>query len=217
MTVESSEPAREPSRGRPRGGTPEGRTRLLDAARVEFARAGYAASVADIVARAGVNAPTLYHHFESKEGIFGAAAAAAYAEVLETLRVASDPVDGDFGRSVRAILEASVGVIRDAPDLAALFLVIQFELPRQSALTAVLAPLLREFRRFFDDIAARPGAPAGDGYTGRALVALLNGLNTEALLLHSPARDYPRLVDAMLSLLAPTAGTGQEVDPEAVR
>ena len=48
-----------------------GRERLLQAAMHLFASKGYAAaSVRDIVNAAGVTAPSLYHHFGNKEGLF---------------------------------------------------------------------------------------------------------------------------------------------------
>jgi TetR/AcrR family transcriptional regulator len=48
-----------------------GRERLLKAAMRLFASRGYAAtSVRDIVSAAGVTAPSLYHHFGNKEGLF---------------------------------------------------------------------------------------------------------------------------------------------------
>ncbi len=48
-----------------------GRERLLKAATRLFATKGYAAtSVRDIVSTAGITAPSLYHHFGSKEGLF---------------------------------------------------------------------------------------------------------------------------------------------------
>lgn len=48
-----------------------GRERLIEAAMRLFASKGYAAtSVRDIVSAAGVTAPSLYHHFGNKEGLF---------------------------------------------------------------------------------------------------------------------------------------------------
>ncbi len=48
-----------------------GRQRLLEAASRLFASKGYTAtSVRDIVSAAGVTAPSLYHHFGNKEGLF---------------------------------------------------------------------------------------------------------------------------------------------------
>jgi AcrR family transcriptional regulator len=52
-------------------GAAGGRERLLEAALRLFASKGYTAtSVRDIVSAAGVTAPSLYHHFGNKEGLF---------------------------------------------------------------------------------------------------------------------------------------------------
>jgi len=48
-----------------------GRRQILNAALSMFAHKGYAAtSVREIVKAAGVTAPTLYHHFGNKEGLY---------------------------------------------------------------------------------------------------------------------------------------------------
>lgn len=58
-----------------------GRTKLLDAANGLFARAPFSSvGVAQILEGAGVQAPTLYHHFGDKEGLYVAWAESAMAE-----------------------------------------------------------------------------------------------------------------------------------------
>jgi AcrR family transcriptional regulator len=65
---------------------------LLDAARVLFARQGFAdTSVDEIVAAAAVTKGALYHHFKNKEGVF----AAVYEQVQ---REVSDLVVAEFLR-----------------------------------------------------------------------------------------------------------------------
>jgi len=59
-----------------------GRERLLEVALRLFASKGYAAtSVRDIVSAAGVTAPSLYHHFGNKEGLFLAIVRASQSRV----------------------------------------------------------------------------------------------------------------------------------------
>ncbi|WP_027346797.1 TetR/AcrR family transcriptional regulator [Hamadaea tsunoensis] len=60
-------------------GTPSAgkRQAILDAAIEAFLRAGYAASVDDIAAAAGVGKQTVYRHFGDKQALFVAAVAAA--------------------------------------------------------------------------------------------------------------------------------------------
>jgi len=61
---------------------PSSRDRLMQAAVEIFGRKGYAAaSVREIVARAGVTKPVLYYHFKSKEGLMTAIIDEAFREV----------------------------------------------------------------------------------------------------------------------------------------
>ena len=58
------------------------RARILDAARVEFARRGLAgARVDQITARAGSNKRMIYYYFGNKEALFLAALESAYAHI----------------------------------------------------------------------------------------------------------------------------------------
>src|SRR5215213_10243748 len=47
-------------------------TRILEAARGEFALHGYSARLQDIASRAGLTHPTLLYHFKSKELLYAA-------------------------------------------------------------------------------------------------------------------------------------------------
>lgn len=63
-----------------------------------FAERGYVeVGIAEILQRSGVQAPTLYHHYGDKEGLFVAWAEAAFARLGEEIRVAAndaaDPID----------------------------------------------------------------------------------------------------------------------------
>lgn len=51
---------------------PETRTRILEAARIEFASQGLAAPLDQIAARCGIRRPSLLHHFPSKEHLVDA-------------------------------------------------------------------------------------------------------------------------------------------------
>ncbi len=93
---------------------------ILDAARREFATAGFAgARIERIAASAAVNKQLLFHYFESKEGLFTAALAQLLAQ-LETGRGASEsPVAEvrqllrDLVTQVRAV-PGVVGIVADA-------------------------------------------------------------------------------------------------------
>jgi AcrR family transcriptional regulator len=193
-------------RGRPpRSEGPDGRTRLINAAREVFGARGYAgATVGDLVAAAGVSDPTLYHHFDGKAGLFVAAAEDAYGAALERFGTA---VAGEtqFERALDKLFTAAVDLMDTERVLARMLLVIQVDYLRHPELTAGLRPLLGRYRAFFDSLAAL--APAELAPTrrarvdlSRALISLLAGLNSQALLLPDAA-DFAGLVRSTRALL----------------
>jgi len=76
------------------------RRRILDAAAAEFGRNGYASvTLKDIAARAGLQAGSLYYHFDTKEELVEAilsggveAASAATREAVAALGMGADPL-----------------------------------------------------------------------------------------------------------------------------
>lgn len=193
-------------RGRPpRSDSPDGRTRLLAAAREVFGAQGYGSTtVQDLVTAAGVNAPTLYHHFDGKPGLFLAAAEDAYRPVISRFREAIAGAT-DFASALDALLTAAITLMDTERILARMFLVIQFEYPRRPELADGLRPLLRAYRELFDELAAL--APPELARTPRAridlsrsLVSVLTGLNSQALLLPD-AKEFAGLVRSTRALL----------------
>lgn len=84
---------------------------ILDRARDEFAAHGYADSSVDAIATsAGVTRGAVYHHYDSKEGLFRAIVAALQAEVAQAVvQVAtSQPTDaaGELRAGSHAFLDA---------------------------------------------------------------------------------------------------------------
>lgn len=76
--------------------TPDGKTRLLQAASQLFGRQPYAqVSVAEILGLAGLKPPSLYYHFKDKEDLYLAWAELAFVELgqgfQDVLQVQSDP------------------------------------------------------------------------------------------------------------------------------
>jgi AcrR family transcriptional regulator len=199
-------------RGRPpRSDAPDGRTRLLTAARELFGAQGYGSTtVQDLVAAAGVNPPTLYHHFDGKAGLFIAAAEDAYGPVLARFQAAVAD-ETEFAAAVEAMLTAAVTLMDTERNLARMFMAIQFEYPRRPELREGLRPLLRTYREFFDSLAALAPhelAPTARDRVdlSRALVSVLTGLNNEALLLPD-AKDFAGLVRSTRLLLRLTPST----------
>jgi AcrR family transcriptional regulator len=184
---------------------PSARQQLIDVARREFAVKGlHGASVEDIVRIAGVTPPTLYHHFGNKTGLFVAVAEDAYRQVLVHFSAAVDP-SMSLPDAVDAVLDATVEITRSDPSISGVVTALEFEVRRDEELRDRLLPIWREFRRFFDDLAARAPASSYPGAANRralsrALIALVNGLASEGLLLRRPA-DYGAMVQAMQALL----------------
>lgn len=75
-----------------------GREAILQAARTEFAKAGFhGAKMRDIAQRAGVSQGLLHHHFQGKDGLWNAVGEQASAEFLGYVSnvVARDALDGE--------------------------------------------------------------------------------------------------------------------------
>ena len=92
------------------------RVDILEAARREFAAAGFAgARIERIAASAAVNKQLLFHYFDSKEGLF----TAAVGQLLEQLesRPAVSGGNAPVGQ-VRALLRELVAAMRAVPGLA---------------------------------------------------------------------------------------------------
>jgi AcrR family transcriptional regulator len=104
----------------PRSQTASGRARLLESALAVFAERGYdAASVAEIVARAGLAKSVLYHHFGSKSGLYAGILDAETDRLLATVRAAL-PSDPGAPR-LRAGLDAYLEFLEDHRDVWELF------------------------------------------------------------------------------------------------
>ncbi|MFD6817276.1 TetR/AcrR family transcriptional regulator [Microbacterium sp. NPDC060132] len=69
--------------------------RILDTATAHFAAHGYAAASVDDIARAaGVTRGAVYHHYDSKPGLFAAVAAAAQERVASVIATATRDTPG---------------------------------------------------------------------------------------------------------------------------
>ncbi|MEU6508885.1 TetR family transcriptional regulator [Streptomyces sp. NPDC046942] len=93
-------------RGRPpRTESTDTRDRILTAAREEFSERGYEkASVRGIAKAAGVDSALVHHYFGTKEQVFEAAVAVAFAPALDAPdAVAAGPLDGVGERLTRFI------------------------------------------------------------------------------------------------------------------
>jgi len=127
------------------------RTRLLEAVGRAVAERGYAAAtIDDVVSRAGVSKKTFYDHFADKEDCFLAAYETASEELLERVREAHASHD-DWPERTRAGVRAYLRWLAAEPALARVFLIEVAAagpqaLERREALRDCYAELMRERR-----------------------------------------------------------------------
>jgi AcrR family transcriptional regulator len=99
------------------------RTRLLEAVGRAVAERGYgAATIDDVVRRAGVSKKTFYEHFADKQDCFLAAYEAASEELLERVREAHASQE-DWLERTRAGIRAYLRWLAAEPALARVFLI----------------------------------------------------------------------------------------------
>jgi AcrR family transcriptional regulator len=189
--------------GRPSGTDAiDTRAAVLAAARAVFSERGYAgAGIAEIVARAGVSAPVLYHHFAGKADVYLAVAADVYDEVLGALEAAAGSRGGPFVERLDAVLAAAADLNEADPTIGG----FATAMPADLRLTGELAPVRDEMgrvRAFFVALAAaspdipRPRREA----VADACAALIAGLSRAQAIQSSPA-EFRRTVESLRLLV----------------
>lgn len=175
--------------------------RILETATGMFAEQGYAAASIDVIARgAGVTRGAVYHHFDSKPGLFEAVAASRQRQVANAIEAAAD------GRSPDASLRSGSHAFVDAITEARTARILLIDAP------AVLS--WESWRRMDEEGAVAHLTEALDavGLTralvGAAAAALSGAMNELALWLSERAGDadareqahetLDRLLDAVL-------------------
>ncbi|MFI2783567.1 TetR/AcrR family transcriptional regulator [Streptomyces sp. ALB3] len=144
-------------RGRPsrtEGATgPDARTRILEAARTEFAGRGYDRTTVRGIARAaGVDAALVHHYFGTKDEVFAAAVEVSFEPALLVPEILGGPSQDMGERLARYFIGVWENPVSRAPLLAIL----------RSALThEAAAKVLRGFvlRRLLERIAAELDVP----------------------------------------------------------
>ncbi|MFJ8225556.1 TetR/AcrR family transcriptional regulator [Streptomyces griseus] len=132
---------------------PDARTRILAAARTEFAERGYdKTSIRGIARAAGVDGALVHHYFGTKDEVFAAAVEVTFEPALVVHTVLGGPPEGLGERLARFFLSVWEDPATRSPLLAIL----------RSALThEAAAKVLREFvlRRLLERIAAELDVP----------------------------------------------------------
>ena len=108
----------------------ETRERIIDAGRSAFASQGFDQTTnKDIADAAGLTTGALYHYFESKPALFLAVLVDQQERVLTRIRDAAEGVDGTIAK-LHAVLDATVRLNREDPDLARFVATAPIELDR---------------------------------------------------------------------------------------
>ncbi|MFF2140652.1 TetR family transcriptional regulator [Streptomyces sp. NPDC058193] len=144
-------------RGRPSrtpGATgPDARTRILEAARTEFATRGYdKTSMRGIAKEAGVDAALVHHYFGTKDEVFAAAVEVSFEPALVIPEILDGPADAMGERLARYF----IGVWENPVSRAPLLAIVRSALTHEAA-----AKVLRGFvlRRLLERIAAELDVP----------------------------------------------------------
>ncbi|MFE3518294.1 TetR family transcriptional regulator [Streptomyces sp. NPDC059166] len=144
-------------RGRPArtesGAGPDARTRILEAARTEFARRGYDKTSVRAVARAaGVDAALVHHYFGTKDEVFGAAIEVSFEPALALPEILDGPEE-DMGERLARVF---IGVWENPASRAPLLAILRSALTHEAA-----AKVLRGFvlSRLLERVAAELDVP----------------------------------------------------------
>ncbi|MFF5334826.1 TetR family transcriptional regulator [Streptomyces sp. NPDC013181] len=149
MTPDAAGPRR---RGRPARAAadtgPDARTRILEAARAQFAERGYdKTSVRGIARAAGVDPALVHHYFGTKDEVFAAAIEVSFEPAL----LVPAALEGDTADVGERLARAFIGIWEDPATRAPLLAVLRSALTHEAA-----AAVLRGFvlRRLLDRVAA---------------------------------------------------------------
>lgn len=192
--------------------TPEGlregqRQRLLDAAHIVFARKGWAATMADVAAEAGVSQGLAYRYFAGKEELFGGLLERAMhsAPLSSAAQVAGTP-----GERLEALIRVLMHARQERPQF---YQVLQHAM-NDSAMPERFRKLARRQGHAFREQLAqliRDGQASGEVAVDDpeqlvvAILAVLAGLSTLALGPAERIAEHFPSADIVLRMLRPSA------------
>lgn len=173
------------------------RERILDAAATEFRDRGYAgARLADIAARIGMKAGSLYYHFDSREALVEAVMARGITATQHALEqcLATLPPDADHRARLEAAIETHLLLLLQQGDTASATIKLIWQVPpdvreramaQQRAYGALWSRLLADARK--------AGALRTDVDLSVVRMGILGALNW-ALDWYKPQRGHPRKI-----------------------
>jgi len=183
----------------------ERRRALLRAARIVFARKGFAAAkISDVAAEAGISHGLVYHYFPEKESLFAATVEEAMQGWQGLVTLARKQPGEPWDRLVYLCTEMITG-LREAPE----YLLVLVHANTEDATPSAVRDLFRRHQRqTLADIAAmiEEGQRAGQVAPGApveltlALIAIVQGLAINRLV--DPGGSLPPL-DVVLRILRP--------------
>jgi AcrR family transcriptional regulator len=180
------------------------RERILDAAAACFGERGFAATrLSDIAERAGLQAPSLYYHFSSKEELIEVVLALGVTRTHEHVRarVEAVPAEDPLGR-LRAAIEAHVEMVLETGNYSAANLRLYGQMPDD--IRRRLQRIQRRVGRYWDRLlaAARDaGAVRSDLDPSAARMLILGSLNWTAEWYEPGGRLTPAEVAAQAAAL----------------
>lgn len=182
------------------------RGRLLKAMTDVVAARGYpAATVADVLAGAGVSRQTFYENFRDKQDCFLAVLAES-ARLLEDRLAFDETGDEPVPERVQRLLDTYLTVMADNPDVARVFLVESYAAgpAAQAARVAVQERFAERVLGLLGAVPDRRGG-ADPAFTVRILTGGIASLVTAALVMAEPGRiraaapEMGRLVRDLIS------------------
>ncbi|MFD8824294.1 TetR family transcriptional regulator [Streptomyces sp. NPDC059605] len=187
-------------RGRPSRttgpGGPDARTRILDAARAEFAERGYdRTSIRGVARAAGVDSALVHHYFGTKDEVFAAAVELSFEPALVIPAVLGEGTDGLGERLARYFLSVWENPASRAPLLAIM----------RSALThEAAAKVLRGFvlRRLLERVAEALDVPDATFRAELAASHMIGIVMLRYVLRTEPLASAPP--ERIVELVAPT-------------
>lgn len=147
----------------------ETRRRLLDVARVQFARDGFRATTnRSLAADAGITPGAIYHYFDSKADLYAAVYCEAIDRVYTSLEQAADTEERLLDRYA-AVLRRAHELQDEDPSITGFIVAVALETQRHPDLLERMSPQRGRHARFFaglvGDAVARgelqPGVDAG--------------------------------------------------------